>query len=198
MASSYQQGFLFQTDGQRCGDHELRDPLRRPLQPRARILTPAAGKGEELFLGSLDPGPGAFPPWLRPGHFFPILFDHPPLFHFGASLSKSRMAENGRKLPQNRWGVGPSTCQGSKPESAPLVVGWRVPSPRLTWKLPNGPLWKTWFHLQDRPSGSFHVSLRECRLRHIWNLKREKGLQQGFWLLVELLEPRNPPEPANP
>ena len=35
-----------------------------------------------------------------------------------------------------------------------------VPSPRLTWKLP-GPLWKTWFHLQ-RPSGSFHVSLREC------------------------------------
>ena len=34
-------------------------------------------------------------------------------------------------------------------------------SPRLTWKLP--PLWKTWFHSQDRPSGSLHVSLRECK-----------------------------------
>ena len=48
----------------------------------------------------------------------------------------------------------------------------RIPSPRLTWKLP-GPLWKTWFHLQ-RPCGSFHVSLRECCF---W-----RKLSQPVWL----------------
>ena len=39
-----------------------------------------------------------------------------------------------------------------------VVVG--IPSARLTWKLPR-PISKTWLHLQ-RPSGSFHVSLKEC------------------------------------
>ena len=42
----------------------------------------------------------------------------------------------------------------------PSSAWFSLPSPRLTWKLP-GPLWRTWFHLQ-RPSRSFHVSLREC------------------------------------
>ena len=37
-----------------------------------------------------------------------------------------------------------------------------LPSPRLTWKLPQ-PRWKTVFYLR-KPSGSFHVSLRECKL----------------------------------
>ena len=34
----------------------------------------------------------------------------------------------------------------------------------IPWKLPNGPLWKTWFRLQDRPSGSFQLGLREGTL----------------------------------
>ena len=63
--------------------------------------------------------------------------------------------------------------------TAPLPQG-----PRLTWKLPR-PLWKTWFHSQ-RPSGSFHVSLREClsRLPELCGLsplaRRRRGLRRRY------------------
>ena len=56
-----------------------------------------------------------------------------------------------------------------------------IRSPRLTWKFPRPP-WKTWFHLQ-RPSASFHVSLRESTAHELlfmdWGLVKVFSLWAG-------------------
>ena len=122
--------------------------------------------GLRLFTWPLLEGSAA-PCWLTSHSGFPYDFPSPSTSNERCNPTLGIFARYWarlacRKLPRQhaerctgghlQKTVRRSSSDGSQ-ATFPQTIPWTLPGPRR----------KTWFHLQ-RPSGSFHVSLRECTL----------------------------------